>query len=193
MHLTTHILTGWCLAELNPTLTRREKATIVVGAVVSDLDGLGVLAEIATRNTDHPLLWWTDYHHILGHNLFFAVLYAIIAARIASARAGAWSFVAVHLHILADVAGSRGPDDYPWPIPYLHPFRNEPQLAWEGQWYLNAWPNFVITAVLVALTIVLAWRRGYSIVDLVSRRADEAFIDALRQRFGRPERWNCWS
>lgn len=188
MHPTTHILTGWCLAELVPSLTRREKAAIPIAAAVPDLDGLGVIAELATRDSEHPLLWWTEYHHILGHNLLFAVAFAAIAGAVCrSARAGALSFVAVHLHILGDILGSRGPDDYQWPIPYLYPFRDEPQLVWAGQWYLNAWPNFVVTALLLVVTLFLAWRRGYSVVGLFSGRADRAFVEALRQRFGVPD------
>ena len=184
MHPTTHILTGWCLAELSPTLSRREKAFIVIAAVIPDADGLGLVAELATRDTANPLLWWTNYHHILAHNLSFAIAYATLAAFVASSRAGLLSFVAVHLHILGDIAGSRGPDEYQWPIAYLYPFRDEPQLSWSGQWYLNAWPNFVITGALIAMTLVLAWRRGYSIVGLVSQRADRAFVEVLRKRFG---------
>lgn len=187
MHPTTHILSGWCLAELTPSLSRRGKAAIVVAAAVSDLDGLGLVAEVATREAARPLFWWTEYHHVLGHNLLFAIVIGVLAAVITrDVRVALLALVAVHLHILGDVVGSRGPDDYQWPIPYLYPFRNEPQLVWAGQWYLNAWPNFVITAVLLGSTLSLAWRRGYSVVGLVSPRADQAFIGVLRRHFGSP-------
>ena len=39
-------------------------------------------------------------------------------------------------------------------------------------------------ASLVA-TLVLAWRNGYSPLEMVSQRADRAFVAALRQRFPR--------
>lgn len=185
VHPTTHLLTGWCLAELDPRLTWREKAAITIAAAAPDLDGFGMLAELVTRDTAHPLLWWTDYHHVLAHNLLFAVVFGTLAAVLISPRTGVLCAIAVHLHILGDLLGSRGPDGYPWPIPYLYPFRDQPQLVWSGQWYLNAWPNFAITAALIAATCVLAWRRGYSVVGLVSRRADQAFVGVLRQRFGR--------
>lgn len=190
MHPTTHILAGWCLAELDPTLSRRGKAAIVIAAGISDLDGLGVIAEVATRNSSRPLLWWTEYHHVVGHNLLFAALFGIAAAltvRGCRARTALWCFIAVHLHYLGDVLGSRGPDEYQWPIAYLYPFRDEPQLAWSGQWYLNAWPNFAITAVLLTATMFLAWRRGHSVVGLASFRADQAFVSVLRKWFG-PQR-----
>lgn len=186
VHPTTHLLTGWCLAELDPRLTRREKAAIAIAAAVPDLDGFGMFAELATRDTARPLLWWTEYHHVLAHNLLFAVVFATLAAVFTSPRAGVLCFIGVHLHFLGDLIGSRGPDDYQWPIPYLYPFRDQPQLVWSGQWYLNAWPNFAVTAALIAVTCVLAWRRGYSVVSLVSERADQAFVGVLRQRFGQP-------
>ncbi|HYI13070.1 MAG TPA: hypothetical protein VEK57_28750 [Thermoanaerobaculia bacterium] len=95
------------------------------------------------------------------------------------------AFVAVHLHLLGDLVGSRGPDEYQWPIPYLYPFSAEPQLTWAGQWHLNAWPNIAFTAALIVATTALAWARGYSVVSLMSSRGDRAFVDVLRQRFGR--------
>jgi inner membrane protein len=181
MNPITHILTGWCLAEAVPGLSKREKGLITVAAVAPDFDGLGIVAELATRNTAHPLLWWTEYHHVLGHNLLFACLAALGARRLLAA---ALIFAAVHLHIVCDLIGSRGPDDYQWPIPYLWPFSAQPQLTWSGQWYLNAWPNIAVTLALLAATFYLAWRRGYSIVGLVSSRADAAFVERLRIRFG---------
>jgi inner membrane protein len=175
----THALSGWCLAELMPSATHRDRAAITLAAIVPDLDGIGIVAELLTRNSADPLLWYTDYHHVLGHNLLFAcgatVLALLWTKRVSTA---ALVFVAVHLHILGDLAGSRGPDGYSWPIPYVRGV----ELTWPGQWALNAWPNIVITIVLMIVTMTLAYRRGYSIVGLLSRRADEAFIETLRRR-----------
>ena len=189
MNPITHALTGWCLAEAVPRLDRREKAIVTLAAMTPDLDGVGAIAEVATRDTGHPLLWWSEYHHLLAHNLLFAVIVGVVSAALARSRlvTGTLAFVAVHIHLLCDLAGSRGPDGYEWPIPYLYPFSMWPQLAWSGQWRLNAWPNFVITAILLLLTFVLAWRRGYSPVGLLSPGADRAFVGALRDRFGTPQ------
>jgi hypothetical protein len=41
----------------------------------------------------------------------------------------------------------------------------------------------VITWALLGLTFYLAWLRGYSPLEMISRRADREFIDALRRRF----------
>jgi len=59
----THFFAGWLLASVSPagrltTLTRREKALVVAAAVAPDLDGLGIVPELLTRNTSHPLLWF---------------------------------------------------------------------------------------------------------------------------------------
>ena len=189
MNPIAHALSGWCLAEVVPGLGRREKALIAAASAAPDLDGLGIVAELATRHATRPLLWWTEYHHVLAHNLPFAIVAALIAVAVARTRralTAMFVFIAVHLHILCDIAGSRNPDGYQWPIAYLWPFRDEPPLAWSGQWALNAWQNIVIAIALMATTMFLAVRRGYSIVGLFSTRADRAFITALRSRASSP-------
>ena len=92
---------------------------------------------------------------------------------------------AFHSHILGDVIGARGPDGYQWPIPYLLPFSRTPELVWSGQWALNAWQNFVITAIALSLTFYIAWSRGHSPLEIFSSRADRAFVETLRTRFPR--------
>jgi hypothetical protein len=84
------------------------------------------------------------------------------------------------------LAGSRGPDGDQWPIPYLLPFSHRWEWTWGGQWELNAWPNFVVMGAALALTFYLAWRRGHSPLEMFSRSADKAFVEALRRRFPRP-------
>jgi hypothetical protein len=56
-----------------------------------------------------------------------------------------------------------------------------------GQWQLNAWPNFVITGILLIAMFYLAWKRGYSPLEMISRKGDAAFVDTLRHRFGPPK------
>jgi hypothetical protein len=87
------------------------------------------------------------------------------------------------LHLLGDLVGARGPDGDQWPIPYLLPFSNHLQLIWAGQWALNAWQNMTLTAALLLLTWVLAWKRGFSPLEMFSTKADRAFVGALRRRF----------
>lgn len=180
MNPITHALLGWAVAETRPDLTMRQRGAIVAAAVVPDLDGLGIVAEWATRDSAHPLYWWSEYHHVLLHNLFAGIACAVLL------RPALLSFVAFHTHILGDLIGARGPDDFQWPIAYLYPWRTDVQLVWAQQWRLNAWPNIALTIALLAMTFVLAWRRGYSPVGLFSKRGDEAFVRTLRQRYTPP-------
>lgn len=192
MNLITHVLAGWCIAESAPGIGNRERAIILIASLSPDIDGLGIVAELITRNTSQPLLWFFEYHHLLAHNLPFAAFAAVagaIAARTRPLVVGALAFTAVHLHLLGDLAGSRGPDGYQWPIPYLFPFQSAMQLSWSGQWALNAWQNIVITAFLLATTFVVAVRRGYSPVVLFSPEADRKVVATLRSRFSRPIEW----
>ena len=189
MHPITHGLTGWVVAN-SANIDRRDRTIVTVAALIADVDGLGAIAELATRESERPLLWWSDYHHVLCHNVGFALL-LVGAAALLSVRRVTTSLLAMfvfHLHLFGDLVGSRGPDGYQWPIPYLLPFSDEGSLIWSGQWELNAWPNIALTAVLIATTLVLAWRRGFSPLELISRRADRALVRALRNRFGQPRR-----
>ena len=181
----THFLMGWAMANTVPSLGKRERAMVTWASVVPDVDGLGIVAERLTQNSSHPLTWWSDYHHVLGHNVGFAIVVATLAAIFAKQRIKVALLVlfSFHLHLLADLIGARGPDGDQWPIPYLLPFSKQMNLVWSGQWALNAWPNFVITAVLIAIAVLLARRRGYSPLELFSAKADAAVVGALRARF----------
>jgi membrane-bound metal-dependent hydrolase YbcI (DUF457 family) len=179
----THFFTGWVLAN-STVLSRHDRLLVTLSAVVPDIDGLGIAAEVFTRNSRHPLLWFSRYHHAL-HNLAFAFVVAILAFLLAENRwkTSAICFLGFHLHLLEDLLGSRGPDGDSWPIPYLRPFSSALNLTWHGQWNLNAWPNFAITFALLGMTFYLAWERGYSPLEMISASADRAFVSALRKRF----------
>src|SRR5438105_4506297 len=83
----THFLMGWAVANSAPGLGKWERAMVTWASVVPDLDGLGIVAEKLTRNSSHPLNWWSDYHHVLGHNVGFALIIAAIAAVFAKQKA----------------------------------------------------------------------------------------------------------
>lgn len=181
----THFFIGWTAANSVPSLNKRERAMVTWASVVPDLDGLGIIAEKLTQNSAHPLNWWSEYHHVLGHNLGFALLVTIFAAIFARRKFATATlvFISFHLHLLGDLVGARGPDGDQWPIPYLLPFSNHWQLTWSGQWALNAWPNFLITGALIVVALVLARRRGFSPMELFSRKIDGAIVAAIRNRF----------
>ncbi|MBS1792331.1 MAG: metal-dependent hydrolase [Acidobacteria bacterium] len=180
----THGLIGWLTANISRKLTRREMGLITLAGVVPDVDGLGLIVEVLTRNTAHPLLWWTEYHHAL-HNLGFALLVTAAAFFLSRNRVltALLAFASFHLHLVGDLVGSRGPDGDQWTIPYLAPFSNAWALSWKYQWELNAWPNFAITGLALAATFWLAYKKGFSVVGLISEKADRAFVQTIRNRF----------
>lgn len=181
----SHLLISWNVANLPRHSSQRDRALVTIAGVLPDLDGVGIVAEWPTQNTDEPLLWWTHYHHVAAHNLTTALAVIGLAALLANSRwqTALLAGITFHLHLLCDVIGSRGADGYPWPIAYLWPFSNSILWTWSGQWALNAWPNLAITAVALTTTLLLARSRGYSPLELVPSQLDQRFVATLRQRF----------
>ncbi len=199
MHPLTHFFIGWTVAESAP-LNRRERAAVAISAVIPDIDGIGYVAERLTLESTNRLSWYTNYHHEIAHTLLFGVVFAgccYLISRYSTCEKATesgrdcgkrpWltmllSLVAFHTHILGDVAGSQGPDGSQWAIPYLLPL-SEWKWTWSGQWELNAWPNIAITVVALLTTFYLAAKRGYSPLEMISKRADRSLVQTLRQRF----------
>jgi hypothetical protein len=188
MSSVTHFLVGWVVANTGG-LNRRERAAVAIAGVAPDIDSLGFIAEVLTRDSDHPLLWFSEYHHLVAHNLGFGLLVTAVSFAMATQRwkTAALALLSFHLHLLGDLVGARGPDGFQWPIHYLIPFSNAWQWTWQGQWELNAWPNFLITGAALVATLYLAWKRGYSPLEMLSTSADRAFIETLRHRFPHPQ------
>lgn len=181
----THFLSGWMLAN-SSRFDRRDRALVTLGCVVPDVDGLGAIPQVLTANSAHPIEWFSRYHHLL-HNFAFALAVALASFFIATRRWKTALFVllAFHLHLLEDLVGARGPNGDYWPLPYFLPFSRY-SFNWNGQWPLNGWQNITLTVGLLLVTFWLAWARGYSPLEMISQRLDEAFIRALRARFPHP-------
>lgn len=187
MNPITHFLAGWTVANI-AELDKRERVAVTVAGVIPDIDGFGLVAEKLTDNSTHPLTWWSDYHHVLAHNIFFGILVAVACYSVATRKraVAALAFLSFHVHLLGDVVGAGGPDGEHWPIPYLWPVTERIQLVWQGQWAINAWQNVVITGILLMTAFVLSWRRGFSPLEMVSVPADRVFVKTLRNRFPFP-------
>lgn len=181
MNTITHLLIGWSVANID-TLEHRDRLLVTIGGVLPDIDSFGIVPEIITGKT---FAWFSRYHHLLAHNLTVGILGLLIVVLLARKRlmTGILFMLAFHLHLLCDIVGGRGPDGYQWPIPYLWPFYSELQITWEHQWSLNSWPNFVITMLFIGITFWLARTKGYSIVGLFSKKADELVVKTIRRRF----------
>jgi hypothetical protein len=183
----THFLLGWAVANTSINLKRKERTLITVAGIIPDIDGLGLVADLLTRNSAHATTYFADYHHILAHNLGAALVVTLIGFFLATHRwlTALLIFLSFHLHLLCDLVGSRSPDGYQWAIPYLLPFSHAWQLTWQGQWELNAWPNFLITGAALVAMFWLAIKRSYSPLEMISKRADRALVETLQKRFKR--------
>jgi hypothetical protein len=98
MHIPTHILSGWCVANCVP-LTPRERLFCMIAASIPDIDGCGIVAGQE---------WYWRFHHYLGHNIFFGLF---VAGLLALASPNRWlAFAAYlfvfHLHLMMDFFGS---------------------------------------------------------------------------------------
>lgn len=181
----THGLFGWVLAQTPGIATRRDRALITIASLAPDVDGLGIVVQLATAHAPRPLEWFSEYHHRLAHNLTAALVCAVVFALLAQRRflVAGLAFVAFVLHLFCDVIGAKGPDGHQWPVPLLLPFHDW-EWTWSGQWRLDSWQNLVITAALVVATIVIACRRGWSPVEIASPRADAKVVAVFRKWFG---------
>ena len=187
MHVVTHLLAGWALAQ-EVKLKGRERALVTWSCVVADVDGAGMLIDAANRVLARgETYYYEQFHHVLGHGLPAEILWTAAAWALGARKALTlvWIVLAFHLHLLMDLAGSRGsaPTDI-WPIPYLAPISSAMTFSWNGQWPLTSWQNTSLTVVLMVWALIQALRLGASPVSLFSQRADRVFVETLRRRWG---------
>jgi inner membrane protein len=184
MNPLTHLLASWIVAA-KTTDNLRDRRLVTLAGVAPDLDGLGIVLDIANGAlTSGKYYYYPKYHHILSHGLPGAVACSIIMSALANRhRRVFWlSFLTFHLHLLCDFVGSRGPDknDF-WPIYYLAPLRRHPVWEWQYQWRLDGWQNRVITLALLAWALCLAVKKGDSIVGVFNPRWDKVFVGVLQK------------
>lgn len=184
----THFLVGWTALERSQSKDR-DKALVVLAGLAPDLDGLGIIVDFATRALGlAETNYYQEIHRIYGHGLPGALVISAVVAGLATSRARAalWSFIAVHLHFVCDIVGSRGKgaEDI-WGIAYLSPLADKPVFEWSGQWELISWQNTLITVLLLTWTLARGIRTGYTPLRLASTKADGQVVAALRKRFRR--------
>lgn len=183
----THFLVSWSMGSMF-RLGKRDRMLVALAGTIPDIDGVGLLWDLpASHASGGDLVYWARFHHVLGHNITFCLAIVFCSYFLASRRLMACFavFLAFTIHLLCDLVGSKGPDQY-WSIPYLMPFSHSWDFVWKGQWPLNSWQNFAITFSAIIFSGYMAWRKGISPVEVFSQRANLAFVAALRKRFGRP-------
>jgi len=184
MNPITHVMASWTLAEACVE-NRRERLWICLAGLAPDLDGLGVIVDIANQLLGRERTYYFfTYHHFLFHGLFGALIVTAIArlAGVSRLKALALVFFSFHLHLFCDFVGARGPtrDDL-WVIHYLGPFTYKGTYWWTHQWPLNGWQNMLISVLLLAWITFRAVHRGASPVSLFSKRTNEIVVATLRK------------
>jgi inner membrane protein len=180
----THLLASWIVAA-KTTDNLRDRRLVTLAGVAPDLDGLGLVADYFHGAFESgKFYYYPTYHHWLSHGLPAAVVCSLLMAALARRR---WSvfwlaLLTFHLHLLCDLAGSRGPDkDDLWPIFYFGPLSQHPMWIWKYQWPLDGWQNRVITLALFVWSLWLAVKMGDSFLGVFNRRCDRVFVGVLRK------------
>src|SRR4029079_14475871 len=83
VNIVTHLLVGWTLAE-HTTKSPRDRALIAAASVVPDLDGLGLIADVAAPSFGWGVQWYERFHHVLLHGMPGALLCTALLAIFAS-------------------------------------------------------------------------------------------------------------
>jgi len=185
MNPITHCFASWVVASACGVKDRRDRVLITISGIVPDIDGFGIVADEVARMFVKPMDLYGEYHHVFAHNIFFGLLLVGVGLLLAKRKmfAASLMFLVFNLHILGDILGSRGPDGEQWEVLYLWPFTNSIKLSWACQWALNAWQNIIITVCLYFIAFHMAWRKGYSPIELISTKVDGAFVAMLRRWF----------
>jgi hypothetical protein len=167
MHVQTHILSGWCVGNLFPRFTPRERLLSMLAASLADLDGLGILF-------GQEAYW--NYHHKLGHNLGYGLLVSVALAAFASHRVLVFGvcLALYHLHLLMDYCGS-GPG---WGIPYLWPLSPREWRSADA-WPFYSWQNISVFVALFLWTLWLARRRGRTPLEVIMPKMDAKLVRAI--------------
>jgi|SRR5579862_8039653 len=180
----THLLASWIVA-VKTTDNLRDRRLVTLAGVAPDLDGLGLVIDIANGSFARGgAFYYQEYHHWLTHGLPAALGCAVLLAAFGKRRGRVFwlALLTFHLHLLCDLLGSRGPDKGDlWPIYYFGPISRNPAWFWKYQWRLDGWQNTALTFALLAWAFWLAIRHGDSFVGVFNRRWDQVFVGVLRK------------
>lgn len=174
MHPPTHLAISWIVGHRLPEL--RDRRLVAWAGVIPDLDALSLLGGVGA---------YSEYHHVVTHNLVAGLVTTALAAAGAKQRwkVAALAFVTFHLHLICDWLGS-GKD---WPIVYLYPFTRHEFVTPYG-WPLASPQNAFVWLAAMAVVIWIGVTQGRTFAEtFLPARADAAIVKALRNVFRRRE------
>lgn len=158
---------------------------VTCAGLLPDIDGFGYPIDKLGQYLGYSTALFEDYHHRLAHNIFFGIIISVIFARLCRERLAVFflCFAAFHLHLVGDLMGSRGPDGYQWPIPYLYPLVSSFELTWAGQWELSSWKNSLIGVIFFFAALLIARYRCVTFFEFFSVHF-EKLVREVGQRRG---------
>ena len=178
-----HFIVSWVVANAKQ-LDRRCRIFITTMGLLPDIDGFGYPIDKFGEYLGYSTTFYEDYHHYLGHNIFFGIVFSLVFARFCRERLAVFllCLAAFHLHLVGDLIGSRGPDGYQWPIPYLYPLVSSFELTWAGQWELSSWRNSVFGVLFFFVALLIARYRRVTFFELFSVRFENKVREAAYGR-----------
>jgi LexA-binding, inner membrane-associated putative hydrolase len=116
----THLFASWLIAA-KTTDNLRDRRLVTLSGILPDLDGAGILVDFTRQAVwgREDFFFYQKFHHWLLHGAFGAAVISLALVCFAQNRPRvAWlSILLVHLHLLCDLVGSRGPSPQDlWPI-----------------------------------------------------------------------------
>jgi hypothetical protein len=182
----THFMGSWLIASATMN-NARDRRLVTLAGIIPDVDGVGMVVDVVkslVTGQELAFVYYQRFHHVWLHGWPGALLVAVLLASFGRQRlrVGLWCLVVFHLHLLCDLAGSRGPSPADlWPICYGEPLFHHPIWFWKSQWRLDGWQNQIISVVLFGLILWLGANRGYSCVEVFSSRLDAVFTGTLQK------------
>lgn len=177
MHLPSHTLSGWCVGR-HFNISAKERLFAMLAASFPDLDALSAIffGEIQLEGwkviAGGPHYQTT--HHILGHNLFAAILFSLILIFFSRRELSIFLiyFGAYHLHLLCDLLGSGAG----WGVRYFWPMSDHSfEVTWG--WDLNSWPNMLALFVLLAWMLWLIRRYQTTPLECIVPKMDKKLVE----------------
>jgi membrane-bound metal-dependent hydrolase YbcI (DUF457 family) len=168
VHLQTHFLSGWCIGNLFQ-LNGRERLFCALAAVLPDFDGLGIIFS-------QDLYW--KFHHLLGHNLLFAVVTAGVFCCFSEhkAKMAGLCFALSQLHMVMDLFGS----GQLWTISYLWPFSNR-EFSISCGWALYSWQNILAGVLLIAWTVLIIKYKRRTPLEVLMPKLDRQLVELFNR------------
>lgn len=181
----THLLASWVVAA-KTTDNVRDMRLVTLAGLLPDLDGAGILLDLMHDSSlKAGAFYYEQYHHWLLHGIAGGVALAFVLACFARARWRVFlmALIVFHLHLICDLAGSRGdgPGDI-WPIYYLGPFTSRHLVfTWAHQWKLDGWQNKIISVTLLFTCLWMGAKMGCSVLSVFCQKLDRAIIPILQK------------